>query len=81
MPRTKRQPLKINPGDLVPIGQAHKYFGSGFSVSTIKRRIADGELIEGKHWLDTAPATAKYRRIHLYKPGIEAHLSLPAGAR
>lgn len=36
----------------VPISQAGKFLGAGWSIETINRMIERGELVEGEHWRD-----------------------------
>ncbi|MFM2432901.1 MAG: hypothetical protein RLZZ511_4115 [Cyanobacteriota bacterium] len=80
MPRSKKT-ITIQPGDLVAIVEAPSVFGAGWSRRSILRRIDSGEFKEGVHWIDEAPVGSRHRRIKLVKPEIEAHLSIPAGAR
>jgi hypothetical protein len=80
MPRAK-QAIQITPDELVSISNAPEVFGKGWSRRSILRRIDSGEFREGVHWIDDAPRDCTIRRIKLVKSAIEAHLSIPAGAR
>lgn len=62
---------KIKSEDLIPIKQAYEKFGDGWHPRTIYRRIEDGELIEGIHFINDARTNSVRRRIKLIKPAIE----------
>lgn len=57
--------------DLVDIRDALEVFGRGWSPRSISRRIQEGLLIEGRHYIDDASPGSKLRLIKLIKPEIE----------
>lgn len=42
----------ITPDNLIPIKDAGKIFGKGWGRNSILRRIDNGELKEGYHWIN-----------------------------
>ncbi|MEM7580737.1 MAG: hypothetical protein ACFB02_08410 [Mastigocoleus sp.] len=77
----KKNKVIIKPEDLITILEARKKLGVGYSRSTIMRRIADGDWIEGVHYIDDAPRNARYRSIRLSLPAIQEWRSMPSAKR
>ena len=71
MPKTKLKSPALKTEDLVDIHDASSCFGRGWSNRTIYRRIENGNLIEGLHYIDDAPPNSKKRLIKLIKPAIQ----------
>jgi hypothetical protein len=62
---------RIKSDDLIDIKSAKDLFGKGWSTSSITRRINNGELKEGKHYINDASVNSKQRKIKLIISGIE----------
>lgn len=43
------------------LGELHQKLGDGFSESTIRRKIKNGQYREGVHWYNAAPVGSKKR--------------------
>ena len=53
MPKIKLKPGEIKESDLLTLEQLHLRLGRGFSARTIRKKIASGELVQGKHYFRT----------------------------
>jgi hypothetical protein len=73
--------LKINPEDLLTIGQTSQKLGKGFSRKSISRRIEAGDWVEGIHFIDDAPSYSKLRSIKINLPAVIEWRSTPAAER
>jgi hypothetical protein len=67
--------------NLVDIRDAFEVFGRGWSPRSVTRRIQNGLLVEGKHYIDDAPSGSKLRLIKLVKPEIEKLRLIPRRQR
>jgi len=79
MPKLKT--AGVNPIDLVTLKQASEILGTGFSRSSIIRRIDSGEWVEGFHWIDDRRMGALRRVIKINLSEVQKHRSIPAGER
>lgn len=61
MPRKKSE-FDVDPNDFVPILDAAAILDE-YSISTMRRRIASGDWIEGLHWTNNASRNGKNRKI------------------
>ena len=71
----------IKSDDLITMSQAKERFGRGWSRTTIYERIANGELIEGKHWIDDSKKNSSRKSIKLVVSAIEKYRSTPIALR
>lgn len=78
MPKLKPH---LNTFDLVSVQEASKILGSGFSRSSIVRRIESGEWIEGIHWIDDRRLSATRRIIKINLAEVQKIRIVPAGER
>lgn len=78
MPKLK---LTTNPENLVTVKKAAEILGTGFSRSSIMRRIESGEWVEGSHWIDDRRMGALRRVIKINLSQVQKHRSIPAGER
>lgn len=72
---------EIKSESLVNIHQASRILGSGFSRSSIIRRIESGEWVEGIHWIDDRRQGALRRVIKINLSEVQKHRVIPAGER
>jgi hypothetical protein len=71
MPRTKITPKIISEDDLIDIKDAPAKFGRGWSIRSIYRKIENGDLVEGMHFIDDASTSSQKRIIKLIIPAIQ----------
>jgi hypothetical protein len=71
MPKTKLKSKEILTDNLVDIKEAPDRFGRGWSVRSVYRRIENGELSEGVHFIDDASPASKKRIIKLIISAIQ----------
>lgn len=71
MPKTKSVTKEILEDNLIDINQAPEKFGRGWSVRSIYRKIDNGELEEGVHFIDDASPSSKKRIIKLIVSAIQ----------
>ena len=67
--------------DYINVEDASRLFGRGWSVSSVYRRIDSGELVEGKHYVNSARPNSQRRSIKLLRQAIEKYLLKPAAKR
>ncbi|OKH14810.1 hypothetical protein NIES592_08005 [Fischerella major NIES-592] len=53
MPKLKLKPGDIDELSLLTLEETHAKLGKGYSPRTIRRKIANGEYIQGKHYFRT----------------------------
>ena len=78
MPKTNL--LKEEP-ELLPIKEATKKLGQGFSRRSILRRIDSGEWKEKIHWVDDRRIGAQRRAIKINITEVKKIRYIPAGKR
>ncbi len=66
--------------EYLPIDEAAKVLGKGYSRSSILRRI-DEEWIEGVHWIDDRRSGTAYRRIKINVESVMEWRKIPAAKR
>lgn len=71
MPKTKLKATCVLSEDLLDINQAPEKLGRGWSVRSICRKIDNGELEEGIHFIDDASPSSKKRIIKLILSAIQ----------
>jgi len=67
--------------EYLPIDEAAKVPGEGYSRSSILRRIDAEEWIEGVHWIDDRRSGAAYRRIKINIAAVNKWRKMPAAKR
>jgi hypothetical protein len=80
MPKLKPT-IEANPENLVTVKKAAEILGTGFSRSSIMRRIESGEWVEGFHWIDDRRMGALRRVIKINLSEVQKHRTIPAGER
>jgi hypothetical protein len=68
MPKIKPE---ISENNLIDINQASEKLGRGWSARSIYRKIDNGELEEGIHFIDDASPSSKKRIIKLIVSAIQ----------
>ena len=71
MPKVKLKPNDIDESDLLTLEQLYAKLGRGFSPRTMRKKIASGELVPGKHFFRTNGVNGIIR-VHL--PSIKQKL-------
>lgn len=67
--------------EYLPMDEAAKVLGEGYSRSSILRRINSEEWVEGVHWIDDRRAGTTYRRIKINLTAVNEWRRKPAARR
>ncbi|MBW4598939.1 MAG: hypothetical protein KME29_04825 [Calothrix sp. FI2-JRJ7] len=81
MPKTNLLKATINEQDCVPIDEAYRILGRGFSRRSILRYIEAEYFIEGIHWVNDAPPSSKKRNIKINLEAIRRLRATPTHQR
>jgi hypothetical protein len=71
----------MSQAEYLPIDEAAQALGEGYSRSSILRRIAAEEWIEGIHWIDDRRNGSAYRRIKINIAAVNEWRKMPAAKR